>query len=224
MVLGAKHRDIQVVAYGAAFAAVATIYGWIPSTAAELIFPSSVLLVFLVSLMNPEPIDSAVARLGAVALGVGYCAGLIPFLAQLRELDQGQALALVALFCTWGADTGAYFAGRALGNRKLYPAISPKKTIEGAIGGLFAAVAVAFFIRWLLDAQFSVFDAAVLGLIASVFGVVGDLCESLLKRSTGVKDSSQLIPGHGGVLDRFDGVMFTAPAMYVYVSAINGVG
>ena len=84
------------------------------------------------------------------------------------------------------------------------------------MGGLVASVAVAFLIRWLFDAPLSDLHTAALGAVAALFGMAGDLCESLLKRSVGAKDSSALIPGHGGVLDRFDGVMFAGPAMWVY--------
>jgi phosphatidate cytidylyltransferase len=150
-------------------------------------------------------------------LGVGYCCGLIPYLSLLRNLGGGLGLAFGSLFCTWASDTGAYFAGRAFGKHKLYPKISPSKTIEGLIGGLVAAVAVAIAVRHVFSVGISLVDAVAIGSIAAIFGTAGDLCESMLKRSVGAKDSSTLIPGHGGVLDRFDAVMFVAPAIYLYV-------
>ena len=135
----------------------------------------------------------------------------------------GLGLSLGAIFCTWAADTGAYFAGRAFGRHKLYPKISPGKTVEGAIGGLASAVGAAFLIRFLFDVPMEAAYTAGMGAVAGVAGVIGDLSESLLKRSVGAKDSSRLIPGHGGVLDRFDGVMFAAPALYAYVVIVGAL-
>jgi phosphatidate cytidylyltransferase len=107
---------------------------------------------------------------------------------------------------------------RVARKRKLYPKVSPGKTLEGGIGGLVSAVAMAFFIRevWQVPIQWQ--HAATLGVLGGLFGTLGDLCESLLKRSVGAKDSSHIIPGHGGVLDRFDGVMFAVPAFYIYIT------
>jgi phosphatidate cytidylyltransferase len=107
-----------------------------------------------------------------------------------------------------------------LGKKKLAPVISPKKTIEGAVGGVVAAIAMAFILRHFFMPELAPIHTLAVGSIAAVAGIVGDLCESLLKRSTGIKDSSNLIPGHGGVLDRFDGVMFAAPAIFLYVSLV----
>lgn len=116
----------------------------------------------------------------------------------------------------WTADTGAYLVGRQFGKRKLIPRVSPGKTIEGFAGGVFLAVIVGFVISiyWsFLDAT----DWIVLGLIMAIFGTLGDLAESMLKRSFNAKDSGNLLPGHGGVLDRFDGLLFTVPLVLFYL-------
>ena len=152
---------------------------------------------------------------------VVYCCGLLPFLANLRMFPvHGLTLSLLALFCTWGGDTSAYFVGRMLGKHKLYPIISPKKTVEGAAGGILGGIAMAFLVQLILsyfvEVQLPYVHLAQMGAIAAIAGIHGDLSASMLNRSTDTKDSSALIPGHGGILDRFDGVMFAAPSIYHY--------
>jgi phosphatidate cytidylyltransferase len=117
---------------------------------------------------------------------------------------------------TFGNDTGAYFAGRGLGRHKLYPAVSPAKTVEGGIGGLLASVLVMFLARATLAPWLTIGDCLLVALPAAVLGPVGDLVESLIKRAAGVKDSGRLIPGHGGVLDRIDALLFVAAWVFVY--------
>jgi phosphatidate cytidylyltransferase len=127
--------------------------------------------------------------------------------------DRGHVWLLVAVVIVWAADTGAYFAGRRFGKRKLAPRISPNKTIEGMLGGLAVAVVAGVALAPLAGAEVAQLPAVALAaLFAALFSVVGDLFESLLKRHVGVKDSGNLIPGHGGLLDRLDGVLAALPA------------
>ena len=124
---------------------------------------------------------------------------------------------IVLIFCLlWSNDIFAYLTGKLLGKHKLFPRISPGKTIEGSLGGLLftiiAMVVFAHYAQWL-----PVADGIGMAAIAVVFGTLGDLCESMLKRQAGVKDSGKLIPGHGGILDRFDSVMFSVPFIFVYL-------
>ncbi|MEG3193140.1 phosphatidate cytidylyltransferase [Lysobacter sp. D1-1-M9] len=129
------------------------------------------------------------------------------------ELANGHYWLLAALVVVWAADTGAYFAGRRFGKRKLAPAISPNKTVEGLLGGLAAAVVAGVLLGLVAGAELAQLAAvAVVALVAGLFSVVGDLLESLLKRHAGVKDSGHLIPGHGGILDRIDGLLAALPA------------
>lgn len=123
---------------------------------------------------------------------------------------------LAALALVWAADTGAYFAGRHLGRHKLAPTISPNKTIEGAAGGVVAGIVAAIGFGWLAGAGVPQWPGlALVALAATLFSIVGDLVESLLKRQAGVKDSGDLIPGHGGVLDRIDGVLAALPVFAI---------
>jgi phosphatidate cytidylyltransferase len=120
----------------------------------------------------------------------------------------------------WLCDSVAYFVGMAFGRHKLFPRVSPKKSWEGAVAGFLAAVAGFILCRELLLPYLAMRDAIVCGVIVGVFGQIGDLAESLLKRDAGVKDSSTLIPGHGGALDRFDSLLFVAPLLFFYLDFI----
>jgi phosphatidate cytidylyltransferase len=160
------------------------------------------------------------ARLAAAITGIVYAGVMLTFLA-LPKRDfgaHGGDVVILILLVAWIGDTGAYFAGRFLGKTKLYPAVSPKKTWAGAIGGLagsFAAVAVAKLTR--LE-QLAWIDVALIAIPGGILGQLGDLVESLIKRSVGVKDSGTLLPGHGGMLDRIDAVLFIAPYTYLYLT------
>lgn len=140
----------------------------------------------------------------------------------LLKKDFGPQWLFLALALAFLSDTLAYFAGRAFGKHKLYEAVSPKKTIEGSIGGLVGGVAamVGMGHYWLAP-ELPIPDAIVLGLIGSALGQIGDLVESMVKRTFGVKDSGNILPGHGGMLDRVDGLLFVAPLVYYYVKLFS---
>ncbi len=148
---------------------------------------------------------------------------LIPWslahLINIRDIAQyGEYLTLFMIITVWICDTGAYFTGRLLGKHKLNQEVSPKKTWEGAIGGTLLAIGGALLMRHLfLPTYLTVMQAVWLGLLVAVVGQVSDLAESVIKRSTGVKDSSHLLPGHGGFLDRFDSYLLLAPIFYYVV-------
>jgi phosphatidate cytidylyltransferase len=130
--------------------------------------------------------------------------------------NRGAWLLLDVAICVWASDTCAYFAGRSLGRHKLAPALSPNKTVEGALGGLLGALLVgAEFGHWI---HLPVTQGVMVGLLAGIFGPLGDLFESALKRELGIKDFGSLMPGHGGVLDRIDSLLFVVPIAYVYLN------
>ena len=157
--------------------------------------------------------------------GILYIGWLLSYMVALRlepgttaSPDAGRNFVFLALFTTFGSDTAAYFIGRALGKHKLAPQISPGKTWEGAIAGLFGAVIISllFTLNTPLQLPLSYGQAILLGVLISIFGQLGDLAESLLKRNSGVKDSGSLMPGHGGLLDRMDSVVFAGVVVYLY--------
>lgn len=175
-----------------------------------------------VVLLGPGEIPLAGGRAGIVVLGLVYVGGLTAPLALLhRQLPDGPYWVLTALAATFANDTGAYFSGRAFGRHKLYPTVSPGKTVEGAVGGLFFSVGTLFLARGTFLPTLTVADCLLVSIPASVLGPIGDLFESLLKRSAGVKDSSHLIPGHGGVLDRVDALLFVGAWIYVYAAFLR---
>ena len=146
-------------------------------------------------------------------------AGTLACLAQLHAHTDGGAWVLLSMFLAFLSDTGAYFAGRAFGKHKLSPALSPKKTIEGSVGGLVAAALGAVALQQtLLAGRFPLIDAVLLAFVGAALGQAGDLLESMIKRSCGVKDSGNIMPGHGGLLDRSDALMFTGAATWLYVT------
>lgn len=119
-----------------------------------------------------------------------------------------------SLFIVWATDSGAYFIGRAIGKQKLWPDISPNKTVEGFIGGIVCALVVAFLFDWLAPIEIPLVRLLIVTVFLSIFGQVGDLAESALKRHYQVKDSGKIMPGHGGILDRFDSLLFVWPVLY----------
>jgi phosphatidate cytidylyltransferase len=168
-------------------------------------------------LFDPGEIPGAGSRLGIAAFGVFYLGLLCAPMAILqRDAPHGRAWVMLAIALTFGNDTGAYFAGRGLGRHKLYPAVSPAKTVEGAVGGMLAGLLIMLGARALFVPWLTIKDCLVAALPAGVIGPIGDLVESLIKRAFGVKDSGKLIPGHGGMLDRIDALLFVSAWLYVY--------
>ncbi len=173
----------------------------------------------VVSLAAPDPVDKAAQRVGMLFGGPIYIGGTLGTMGLLHQYEHGGAWLLLTMFFAFLSDTGAYFAGRTFGKHKLYPKLSPKKTVEGAIGGLVGAMIGALALQQtLLNEVLPLTHAIVLSLVAAALGQAGDLLESLLKRSTGVKDSGNIMPGHGGLLDRSDALMFTGATTWLYVT------
>jgi phosphatidate cytidylyltransferase len=165
-------------------------------------------------------VHSAALRVCAGAFGPLYIGGGLATLALLRRdgpHGDGPGYVVLALALSWFSDTGAYFAGRFLGKHKLYAAVSPKKTVEGAVGGLVFGVLGATLGHYFYVRSLPLLDAVILALVATALGQAGDLGESLLKRSVGVKDSGGIVPGHGGILDRVDALLVTSTITYLYV-------
>ena len=156
-----------------------------------------------------------------ILFGSVYIGWMLSHLILLHRMECGIALIFFVFLVTWGADTAAYYVGSVFGTYKFAPRISPGKTIEGAFGGLIGAVMMALvakigFMPWL-----DVVDCVILGVLLGSVGMAGDLFESRLKRHAGVKDSGTILPGHGGLLDRVDSLIFTSPVFYYYVVLIE---
>jgi len=149
--------------------------------------------------------------------GIIYIGFLLSHFVALRGLESGRDWVLFALFVTFASDSTAYFIGRAFGKHSLATNISPKKTQEGAVGGVIGAVIVSLLLVVLLDLPIGYVAATLLAIAVSFFGQIGDLLESLFKRNMGVKDSGNAMPGHGGFLDRIDSVVFAGVVVYYYV-------
>jgi phosphatidate cytidylyltransferase len=162
-------------------------------------------------------------RLALAIFGVIYVGLALPFWGWLFRLDMGRELLLLALVPACLCDTFGFLAGKAFGRHPLAPRVSPKKTIEGLGGALAGSVAGTLLVRWVLIPQVTLVEAAGLALLIWVSSPLGDLVESMLKRSSGVKDSGTLIPGHGGLLDRLDALIFTGPAAYAYAKYVLGM-
>ena len=182
--------------------------------AALLIIPASY-VVTNKSLEDSLP-SSAIAVLATTYVGM-----LGGSLIRLHnDFAEGYKLVFFLLLVVWLGDSGAYYVGKQFGKHKLSPRISPKKTVEGLVGGISASIIAALVIHFTFFPAFPLLHAIIAGVILSVAGVIGDLAESMWKRSAAVKDSGKLLPGHGGFLDRFDSILFTAPILYCYWTLI----
>ncbi len=190
----------------------------------DLLLTGAVLVTLGLGLRRPD-LKGRIEGMAVTLFGVLYVGWLSAHLVLLRELpwraattyDQGAWYVLLAFFLTWSCDTGAYAAGRAFGRTRPWTLISPRKSVEGAVGGLVAALVAGFVARAWFAPFLSARDAVVLGLGVGLFAQVGDLVESMLKRDARHGDSSDIIPGHGGILDRFDSLYFAAPLVFYYL-------
>jgi phosphatidate cytidylyltransferase len=213
------------IALGLAFAAV--VY-WTDGTsfAITATLAGVTIAAFLFYLFRYGDMQTVAGRVAQMIVGTLYVGLLLTFVALLKKRgSDGAQWVFIALTCTWFSDTGAYFAGRFIGPAwpvKLYAAVSPKKTLIGAIGGLVASFGALVIAKlWYLP-SLTWIDCVAVAVPANLLGQTGDLCESMLKRSVGVKDSGALLPGHGGMLDRVDALLFIAPYVYVYAHYCYG--
>lgn len=181
-----------------------------------------VIMTILFYLLSKHDLSRSLVDVAVLNFGTLYIGLTLGHLLLTRALPDGIFLIFFVVLVTWAGDTGAYFAGVSMGHTPLAPRISPKKTVEGLVGGCVLAVIVALIARsWFIQSM-TVADAVVLGCVLTVAGLIGDLSESMFKRGAGVKDSGALIPGHGGMLDRLDSLLLTAPTYYYYVTLVKG--
>jgi phosphatidate cytidylyltransferase len=175
-------------------------------------------LISLVSMLWCHGSGTRLSGWGVTAGAAIYTGGLLSHAPLLRALDDGREWVLLLLFVTFVADSSAFFVGRAVGRRPLFLLISPSKTWEGAVGGVAGGLGASVAAVYVLGLEAGVGHALVLGALIGTVGQIGDMVESLLKRIAGVKDSGRLLPGHGGVLDRLDSIVFSLVLVYYLVS------
>lgn len=170
------------------------------------------------------PLDEALPASAVCVLGTLYVGMLGGALIRLR-IDfplVGPKLVFFLLIAVWASDAGAYYVGKRFGRRRLSPRVSPKKTIEGGLGGVATAMLAAVVVHFTFFRELPLVHGTIAAILLSLAGIIGDLAESMWKRSADVKDSGVLIPGHGGFLDRIDSILFTAPILYTYWSVVSG--
>jgi phosphatidate cytidylyltransferase len=193
-------------------------------------FVAIVLLLFASTIWLRGPGGRPLSAVAITTFGVLY-GGMFAYIYALRYHDYavgagaGTVLVLLPVLLTWATDVGAYAFGRTLGKKKLIPSVSPGKTVEGAVGGLGLAIVICLlYVRFILmpyaHLGMTIQGAILFGIVTSVAAQTGDLAESLLKREAGVKDSSRIIPGHGGILDRFDSLLFVLPVAFLLLSRL----
>lgn len=209
------HAGLRLVAGLGAAAIMVSVGIWGAARALPPALTASALMCAAAILLRKRHLSAAGRHLAAVLSGLLYVPALACVWAPLKGF--GPSWLFIALATAFLSDTMAYFAGRAFGKHKLYPEVSPNKTKEGALGGLLggALAMTGFGSLWLLP-EIPIAHAVALGLVGSALGQIGDLVESMLKRTYGVKDSGAVIPGHGGLLDRTDALLFVAPLLYYY--------
>lgn len=180
------------------------------------------LLISVYLLFSLQDIKKAASEASLLFFGVIYIPYLLGYLVLLRNHPLGFKWILLIMFIVMSGDSAAYFVGCRFGKTKLYPAVSPNKSVEGTLGGLAGSLAGTLIARALFFAELTLVDAIIAPLLIGAISQVGDLFESMIKRSCEVKDSGTIFPGHGGVMDRLDSIIFAAPVTYYYVLYVAG--
>ena len=202
----------------AALAGAASVFAvFAPHPMAPVMALTLLVLAFcLIALFRLQDIRQAAGDAALILMGFLYVPLLLGHLVMIRSLPHGVSWLFLIMVIVMAGDSAAYYVGSSIGKTKLYPAVSPKKSIEGSLGGLAGSVGGALVSRALFFPELTVADCVATALLLGILGQLGDLFESLIKRSCGVKDSGVIFPGHGGILDRLDSILFAAPAAYYY--------
>ena len=190
----------------------------------RLAFTAVLLAVLAVGLLRSPAGRPAWEPVAITLLGVGYVNWLLGYTFWLRDLEAGREWILLLVSVTWLGETAAYLVGSSVGRHQLAPTLSPRKTVEGALAQLVMSVLAALGARATFFPALSLESALVVGLLLGVVGQAGDLIESAIKRSVGTKDTGQLIPGHGGMLDRVDSLLVNTPVLFYYATYTRSLG
>jgi phosphatidate cytidylyltransferase len=212
----------RIAGHGSSLLLLASFYNTAASPwIALLVLAASCFVFFALGLRRGSRLATFLPGVAATMLGLLYVSLTLGLLVVVQRwptfLGTGKQWIFFLLLVVWFGDTGAYYVGRAFGRHALAPLISPKKTIEGALGGLLGNIFAAFLGKHIFLPDAPITQLLPLSILLGVMSQIGDLSESALKRGAGVKDSSNLLPGHGGMLDRIDGVLFAGPVMFGYL-------
>jgi phosphatidate cytidylyltransferase len=229
----ATHSGLEVFrvsGHGSSLLLLSSLYGSATNVTNSwtvlLVLVASLLLFFTLGLRRGNRLPTVLPGIAATLAGLLYVSLTLGLLIVVQvsptSWGPGKQWVFFLLLVVWFGDTGAYYVGRAFGRHALAPLISPKKTIEGALGGLLGNILAAFLGRQVLLPEAPLGQLLLLGMLLGIVSQIGDLSESALKRGAGVKDSSNLLPGHGGMLDRIDGVLFASPVMFGYLALLHG--
>jgi phosphatidate cytidylyltransferase len=209
---------IRPLAYfGIAWVVLLVVSPHIPCESTLVMLVTSAILISLIWLLFRYPRDQAFTSWSWTMAGILYIGWMLSYWVLLRGLESGRELVFLAMLTTFANDTGSFFIGRTWGKHYLAPSISSAKTWEGAVGGILSSIVVALILNTIFKMPFNYWQIAIAGIVISIFAQLGDLVESLLKRNTGVKDAGKLVPGHGGILDRVDSLIFTGVIVYYLV-------
>ena len=216
------HEDrtglLEIVGYlGAVLYYISLLLGF-ESYGLMAVLVSLILVMFVYVFTYPKYHANQVM---AAFFGVVYVAVMLSFILMTRNLPDGKFIVWLIFLCSWGCDTCAYCVGMLIGKHKMAPVLSPKKSVEGGVGGVVGAALLG--VIYAAATQGPMVEYAVICGIGALISMVGDLAASAIKRNQGIKDYGKLIPGHGGILDRFDSVIFTAPVIYYLAKIILGI-
>lgn len=191
-------------------------YGSLTWMVGGVLFVLAILMVFAMRTLSRY--EGAFAWIGTIILGFSFVAlPLSISIPIITASPYGRGWVLWLVLVVWGGDTGAFYLGTLFGKHKLYPRVSPKKSVEGVIGGMLSAVFVGVIVSLFIRTDFRILEIVILPLVLLLLGQLGDFSESMLKRGAGVKDSGWLLGGHGGILDRIDSFLFAIPFFYFYL-------
>ncbi len=214
---GERLRSTRTVTTGGGMAIAVSM--WIDPTGAAVSagIVACLIATLLATLATARDMEQSVHSAGQSLLGALYGGLLLPHLIWLRALPDGTHWVFFVFACCMASDVGGYFAGRAFGKTKLWPRVSPNKTVEGSVGSMFGSLVIAAVFNWWFLHVLSGLEIVLVALLVSLLAQLGDLLESMIKRAYGAKDSGWIIPGHGGVLDRTDSLVL--PIVFVYYYA-----
>lgn len=183
----------------------------------DAVMVAAMAIIVMRLLLKRDP-SSSLSDIASPVVGLIYIPGLLSFQGQIRHIGAEWILFLYAT--VWASDSLAYYVGKGIGKRKLYREVSPNKTIAGAAGSVMGGMAGALLLRALMVPQLGIVPAIFIGIMVGIISIIGDLVESMFKRDAGVKDSGNIIPGHGGILDKIDGALFAGPLLYWILKGI----